>query len=111
MASSENLRGPPSSHPSPSRKLQPQVHAVPFLEKYYSINNQQSSNILKNSGFPQAIHIFFSSKKNVNLKREIFVPLERDFVLSRHAVFPPPRGRGNAFRFSASYISSYPQPP
>ncbi len=37
--------------------------------------------VLKRSDFSQVIHIFFSSQKNVNLKREILVPLERDFIL------------------------------
>ena len=111
MASSENLRGPPSSHPSPSRKLQPQVHAVPFLEKHYSINNQQSSNILKNADFPQAIHIFFSSKKNVNLKREIFVPLEHDlsypatrYFLRHEAVETPSASVPAIFRAIPSHL-------
>ena len=43
--------------------------------------------ILKHSDFSQAIHVFFSSQKNVNLKREILVPLERDSALSLHAAF------------------------
>ena len=36
---------------------------------------------LKYSDFSQEIHIFFSSKKNVNLLREIRVPPERDSIL------------------------------
>ncbi len=36
---------------------------------------------LKYSDFSQVIHIFFSSQKNVNLKREIRVPPERDSIL------------------------------
>ena len=37
--------------------------------------------ILKHSDFSQEIHIFFSSKKNVNLLREIRVAPERDSIL------------------------------
>ena len=43
--------------------------------------------ILKRLGFSQVIHIFFSSQKNVNLKREIYVPLERGVILFATFVF------------------------
>ena len=43
--------------------------------------------VLKRLVFSQVIHIFFSSQKNVNLKREIYVPLERGAILFATFVF------------------------
>ena len=48
----------------------------------------QKGNLRRNTNFLQAIHIFFSSEKNVNLKREVFLLLESDFVLFPRAFFP-----------------------
>ena len=51
--------------------------------------------------FFQVIHIFFSSEKKVNLKREICLPLGSDFVLFRHVAFSS-RGGRNLFRFNVA---------
>ena len=92
---------------SPLPVLFPSVGSIPksrssyFKENPYFVNNQQNKYILKHSGFSQAIHFFFSSKKNVNRLEEICIPLENDFVLFRQASFPS-RGSGNVFRFGTA---------
>ena len=46
--------------------------------------------MLKIAGFSQAIHIFFSSKKNVNRLKKICTSLGTVFVLFRHVAFSFP---------------------
>ena len=70
-------------------------------ESFYSINNQRGVFLLGEVDFFQVIHIFFSSEKKVNLKREICLPLGSDFVLFRHVAFSS-RGGRNLFRFNVA---------
>ena len=53
------------------------------------INNQQNKESIETHIFSLEIHTFFSSKKNVNLKRKVCMPLENGFVRFRHAAFFP----------------------
>ena len=83
-----------STQPCPLPVLFPSVGAIPksissyFEDESYFINNQRHKNSLKHAGFSQAIHIFFSSQKNVNRLKNISVPLGSDFVLFPSHTFP-----------------------
>ena len=77
--------------PSPSVSSIPESMWFCFWAKIYFINNQLDRRRLGQAGFSQAIHIFFSSKKNVNRLRKIFLPLERDLCHSATWSFPSAR--------------------
>ena len=78
------MRPCPLHPPSSFRGLTcPSLYDPILKGNLISLRISEKSHRLKQTDFPQAIHIFFSSQKIVNRLREICVPLESNFVLFR----------------------------
>ena len=89
-----------SPHPFPFRRCHPPI----LRRNLILLRINEEARFLKGAFFSQAIHIFFSSKKNVNRLKKIPAPLESGLARFRHADF----SRNGRTRAKANLIFSFP---